>query len=305
MSRGANADNGFMTTNEGSNMKAWRNTVLRFGLVSVPVSVSPAKTDKPSVGAHHYDPATRERARQSWTIDGETVLPETVLLYDVDGEAVEIPAPRVGNDGRVLDGADEDDPKEIVLEAFLDAGDIDPLLYDSSYCLFPGKGGAEFGAVVGMLRGSGKVLAGTARFTDRPRSVVLRYCEAAGSVVLHTLTFTSRVRFAAMSTAAGEIKTPSEAATAQALALASALPKSWTPLDVDALESATLAALAAVKPEADIAEVATTDADILATLRGDVEAMRDEAPTTSGAAKAKRKGGSSTSKTKTNASATA
>jgi non-homologous end joining protein Ku len=250
-------------------MKAWRNVLLRFGVVAIPVGISPAKSDKPSISAHRF--ANGERARQAWTIDGESIV-ETSLLYDVDGAAVEIDAPRVGNDGRVLEGSESDDPSEIVLSAWTESAAIDPLLYDASYCVMAGKGGADgMGLVAKILRDDpSRVLAGVARFTDRPRSVVLRWSEAAGSVVLHTLTYAARVRFEGMRKASESFADPSPELEAQAALFTASLPSAFTPLDSDPLEAAVINALREVCPSAQLAEVPTTAADILATLRADV-----------------------------------
>jgi non-homologous end joining protein Ku len=246
-------------------MKAWRNTLLRFGLVAVPVSLTPAKSDRSAVSAHRYAAGADGalvRAKQAWTIDGETLAAETVLAYDVDGEAVEIDAPEI-------DGA-----KGIELAAYVDAATIDPLFYDSAYCLFPGDGGAEgLGLIASILRGTPMMLAGTARFTDRPRSVVIRWSDAAQSLILHTLTFTSRVRFAEMLNASAALVPPPPALVAQAGILTGALPDTFLPADADALEVATATALHKARPTAKRAPAPTVSAqEILDVLKADVSA---------------------------------
>lgn len=244
-------------------MKAWRNTLLRFGLVNVPVSLTPAKSDTSAISAHHYDAATRQRAFQAWTTDGENILPETTLFYDDE----------TGNPAvRAADVIVPDFAKEITLQAFCGEGTIDPLFYDSAYCLFPAKGGAEgLGLVADILReDTSMMFAGEAVFTDRPRSVVIRWSDAAGCLILHTLTFVSRVRFADMQSAADGLVIPSDAVREQASLLTAALPDTFTPLDTDAREQAIADALTAALPDVIAPAVATTDADILTALRADM-----------------------------------
>lgn len=250
-------------------LRAWRNTLLRFGAFgNVPIALAPAKRDKPTIERHHYDPATGTRAKQAYTVDGVSVLPETALLYDVDGEAVALdPAPKLDAD------------KGVTLTAYVSEGALDPMLYDACYVVWAGKGGdAGLGAIVGMLRDSPyMMLAGEAVFTDRPRSIVLRWSEACGALLLHTLTFTSRVDFAGMATATYAEATPE--ATAQAEALVSALADTFVPADVDALEDLTATALAKARPTAAVAMTPSTPADLLDALRADV-AARSEATKT-------------------------
>lgn len=242
-------------------LRAWRNTLLRFGAFgNVPISLAPAKRDKPATERHHYDPATMTRAKQGYTIDGATVLPATTLAYDVDGEAVVLdPAPTVEAD------------KGVSLSAYVAESAIDPMLYDACYVVWAGKGGdAGLAAIVAMLRAApDMMLAGEAVFTDRPRSIVLRWSDACGALLLHTLSFTSRVDFAGMATASYDDATP--AATAQAIALVSALDDAYTPADVDALEAATATALAMACPTATGVQVTpSTPGDILESLRADI-----------------------------------
>ena len=263
-------------------MKAWRNTLLRFGLVAVPVSLTPAKSDKSAVTAHHYDPVTKSRASQAWTVDGETILPETSMFYDVGG----VP---------VAADVDENYTKEITLEGFVSEGTIDPLFYDAAYCLFAGKGGEDgLGLIARVLRDNAfMTFAGTAVFTDRPRSVVIRWSDAAGCLILHTLTFTSRVRFADMRTAAEGLAEPSAELLAQAGMLTDALPSTFLPLDEDAHERAIVSALAKSAPKGtEIPVPLTTAGDILASLRADME----------GRARAGTKGTTKPKRTKVSAS---
>jgi non-homologous end joining protein Ku len=222
------------------------------------------------VSAHRYD-AEGNRVRQAWTADGETIAADTELFYDDDDGT-----PVVKSSDIVVPDFD----KGITLEAFVSEGTIDPLFYDDAYCLFPAKGGEDgLGLVADILRrDSLMTFAGTAVFTDRPRSVVIRWSDAAGCLVLHTLTFVSRVRFYDIAKTAEGLREPSAELRTQAGLLTDALPDTFLPLDADAREVAIADALAKSAPPAAKGKTpvpAVTASDILDTLRADVQDRAD------------------------------
>jgi len=248
-------------------LKAWRNTVLRFGAFTIPASLIPAK-DSDSLTRHRYDRATSARVRQAWTADGENIAAETFLAFDVDGTPVEVEVP------------DDGSAKEITLRAFVSEGTLDPVFYEDAYVVFGGKVGADgLAAVAQVLRDNPFMMfAGSARFTDRTRDIVLRWSEGTGCLVLHTLTFASRIRFASFRIAAETLPTPDEVAVRQAETLTDALPDSFVPADADPLEALVLEALAEKCPPAKrdaIPAPHVSAADILDTLRADIERRAD------------------------------
>lgn len=269
-------------------MRAWRNTLMRFGLVAIPVSLAPAVA-KASVSAHRYDADTLKRVRQAWVNDEGELVAETAMLYDrgegLDPVAVELDP---------IEGE-----REIALAGFIATDAVDPLLYDQAYALNPGKGGEDgLGLVAAILRESHglMILVGEARFTERPVSVAIRYSPTASGLVLHTLHPTARVRWAEMRKAAEAMRDPSAELLAQGELLTEALPSTFTPLDVDPREAALIEALADTMPEGRVleAEVAPTAKAILDTLKADLEAKakgktKGEAKTKAGKTKAKAK----------------
>lgn len=269
-------------------LKAWRNATLRFGLVAVPVSLVPAK-DADKLSRHRYDRESGTRVRQAWTADGENIAAETFLAYDVGGTAVEIEVPDDGSD------------KGIRLAAFVSEGTIDPLFYDDAYILFAGKDGADgLGVLAGVLRENVYMMfAGEARFTDRTRSVVVRWSDAAGCLVLHTLTFASRVRFESFRIAAESLATPDDALRKQGTMFADTLPDTFVPSDSDPLEAAILSALREASPAAvrgSVPAASISAGDILETLRADVQ-NRADVGTRKGTKSARAKSSGAKSKT--------
>ena len=257
---------------------------MRFGLVAIPVSVAPAIA-RPSLTAHRYDPATKARVKQAWVNPEGELVPETVMAYDV-GEGLD----PVEVELDPLEGA-----REITLKAYVDSATVDPLLYDAAYALYPGKGGEDgLGLVAEILRESHglMMLAGEARFGERPVSVVIRWAPAAESLVLHTLHYTARVRWADMRKASETLRAPSAELVAQGELLTEALPATYVPSDQDPREVAIAEALAKALPEgAPVIAPATTAGDILATLRADVEGKAKAKAKGKGKAKAKTKAG--------------
>jgi non-homologous end joining protein Ku len=252
-------------------MRAWRNLTLQFGVAAIPLSIAPAKASAGRVEGHTYDRATRQRVKRAWlNADGDlTATDDTCTLY--------------GDDAGELFAADDVAlPTEptLTLQAILPLGEVDPLLYDSAYAVWAGKGGAAgFGLIATVLRDDSSVLAGQACFTkgDRMRSVLLRWSPALGSVCLHTLTYSEMVKATDAQAAIADLTTPDDVTLTQGRALIDALPTSWSPADADPLQAAIVAAMTAqgaqvgnpVSPDLD--DVAL---DLTGALRADVKAAR-------------------------------
>jgi non-homologous end joining protein Ku len=196
-------------------VRTWRNTVVRFGLLSVPVALSPLVKDKGEEG-HRYDVATGERVRQAWTVDGKSIVPndETETRYDVpDGDPVAVAVAISGTTG-------------IDIEAAVHIGDVDASLFASSYACNPSKDSPRSLATLArVLQESGRILVGRARFTESAseRSVVLRYSPLTKGVVLETLAPLERVRIQEARDAVGD-ETPSAAEIAQGTTFLDSLP---------------------------------------------------------------------------------
>ncbi|MFP2906485.1 Ku protein [Pyxidicoccus sp. 3LFB2] len=132
---------------------------LSFGLVSVPVrlysAVSPRK-----VQFHHLHDAdgARIQNKRVCSADGEEVAYEHVVKgYELgDGRYVEVTRGE-------LEAFDPGASRIIELEDFVEAGEIDPLYYDTPYHLVPAEGAEHaYSLLVATLREAGRV--GIGRF---------------------------------------------------------------------------------------------------------------------------------------------
>ncbi len=222
-------------------MRAWRNTVVRFGLLSVPVSLSPLVGGSPVEG-HTYGMEDGKRVARAWTTDGTTIIPndETETRYsspDRDPVALDI----------VVQGT-----TGIDLEAAVHVGDVDASLYDSSYAVNPGKDAPRsLATLAAVLRDSGTILVGTARFTESAsaKSVVLRWSPLTKGVVLETLHPLARVRVDEARKAASEDE-PTKAEYVQGETFVQSLPDILPTLVVqDERDAKILEALAALPVE--------------------------------------------------------
>jgi non-homologous end joining protein Ku len=243
-------------------MRAWRNTVVRFGILSIPLSLSPLVGDGDKSG-HKYDPATGERVRQAWTTDGTTIVPEPETRYDVpDGDPVALDLTLSGETG-------------IDLEAALHIGDVDASLFDSSYACNPTKDAPRsLATLAAVLRDSGTILVGTARFTESAsaKSVVLRWSPLTKGVVLETLSPLERVRIEEATKESADLAEPTAAEYKQAVAFVESLPDVLPTLVVaderDAKIREEIAALAIPEVRA-----AKEDADAIASTADTLEAF--------------------------------
>ncbi len=195
-------------------MRAWRNTVVSFGMMSFPVSLSPLVGKSPTEG-HRYDPATGERVRQTWTVDGESIVQETETRYDVpDSDPIPVDVALHGDTG-------------VTLEAAVHIGDVDASLYDSSYAVNATKDAPKAVATLAaVLRDSGTILVGRARFTESlsAKSVVLRWSPLTKGVVLETLHPLERVRVDDARSESDSLEIPSPAEVLQGSAFVESLP---------------------------------------------------------------------------------
>lgn len=240
-------------------VKAWRNVLIRFGLVNIPVSLAPAKVSAAEVETHRYGP-DGERVRQAWIDSAGNIVESPASLYDTPAGPVDIPRPEIPGD------------PGIDLEALVPVADVDPILYDAAYAIWPGKGGdRSFSALAAFMEDRPRAaLTGTARFTDRPRDVLIRYVPALDALILHTLTFGAKLRAAEIEAKAAAVPMADPADVAAAETFLDALPGTWTPTDRDPMDDAILAALEAAVPgamEPPIPADPSTVPDLCAALR--------------------------------------
>lgn len=240
-------------------MRTWRNTVVRFGLLVVPVALSPL------VGGAEYEGqtteiATGERVRRAWTTNGKDIIPN---------EETETRYPRPDGDPVALDVAISGETG-IDVEAALHIGDVDAGLFDSSYAANPSKDAPRaFAALLSVLRDDGRILVGRARFTESAsaKSVVLRYSSLTKGIVLETLSPLARVRIADARKETEGIADATEAEIVQARTFLDSLPDVLPDLIVhDERDEAIRGALAA------LASASSEDEDIVS---DEIEATAD------------------------------
>lgn len=220
-------------------MRTWRNMVVRFGLLSVPVALSPL-VGKPKDTEGHTFTKDGERVRRAWTVDGTKIVPDedTETRFErPDGDPVALEIAISGETG-------------IDIEAALHIGDVDASLFDSSYACNPTKDGAKsLATLLSVLRDSGRVLVGRARFTESAsaKSVVLRYSPLTKGIVLETLAPLERVRIEAARKIVAELPTPSASEIKQGASFVDSLPDVLPALVVvDERDEAIRGALAAL-----------------------------------------------------------
>jgi DNA end-binding protein Ku len=161
---------------------AWTGT-LSFGMVSIPVRLMPAVRRK-SVSFNQLEAETMARIRYRKVSDatGEEVPSERIVKgYEVgNGEYVTI--------------TDEDlaplaprKSKQLELEAFVPADDIDPMMFDSSYYVVPDKTAKPYALLAGAMSGSGRV--GIGRFVMRQKEYLAVVRSDGDVLTLSTLVF--------------------------------------------------------------------------------------------------------------------
>lgn len=249
-------------------MRVWRNTVVRFGMLAVPVGLSPLVSK--GIGGHLYDRESRERLSMAMVRPDGTKSEDTVTLYDVpDGEPIEVAPTIEGETGIDLSGC-------------VPIGEVSPSLYDAAYVLIPAKDAPKgLATLAAVLRDSGSTLVGTARFgkSDSAKSVVLRWDALVGGIVLHTLYALDRVRVADALAVTSSLPIPALAEYSQGEAFVGTLPDTFSPIvtsERDAAIRAAIDAATGAESEEDGDGESMSPADYLAALRATVDALTAE-----------------------------
>lgn len=165
----------------------WSGT-LTFGLVTIPVKLYPAVQRK-AVRFNQLDGEDNSRIQQRRvnSSTGEEVP------YDRLVKGYEISPDRyVVITQEELDGLDPVRARTIEIEDFVDAAEIDPILYDTTYYLAPGAGGAKpYRLLLDAMRQSGRV--GIARVVLRTKEYLVALRPGDGALQLTTLLFADEV----------------------------------------------------------------------------------------------------------------
>lgn len=253
-------------------MRAIWKGAISFGLVTVPVRLYSA-TENHNLQFHQVrlSDGSRIRYRRIAEADGQEVP------YAEIGKGYEAP------DGQTVILTDEDlaglpnrSSKEISVEKFVPAAQIDPLLFDGAYYLEPEKMGAKpYALLREALRTTDRVAVVTVSVRTRMSVALLRVRDDA--IVLQTMLWPDEVRepdFAILD----DIPEPSQAEVAMADMLIESMAGEFNPEDyeddyrkaVEALVESKLAGGKATTPPT-AKEDAGTVVDLLAALQQSVD----------------------------------
>jgi DNA end-binding protein Ku len=157
---------------------------LRLALVSCPVALFNARHDRAGVRFHLINPETGNRVKMI-TQDSVTGKPldrsDLVKGYEISKDKYVVLT------SADLDSVKVESSSVLSIDKFVDAGDIDPLYYESCYYLAPdGKAGEDVYAVLreAIVR-TGKMALSRVVISQRERTVALR--PVSGGLMAHTL----------------------------------------------------------------------------------------------------------------------
>lgn len=249
----------------------WKGAVT-FGLVNVPVRLYSA-TESHDLQFHQVraSDGSRIRYRRVAEADGEEVAyGDIVKGYKTD-------------DGRMVVLTDEDfatlpsrSSREISVEKFVPAGQIDPLWFDKSYYLEPDKSaGKQYALLREALRDSDRMALVTIAIRSRMTMGILRVRDDA--IVLQILLWPDEVRAPAFDIL-DDLPEPKEAEVKMADMLVESMAGDFDPEDyTDDYQAAVEAMVKAKLEGGDVHEVATTQdepgevVDLLAALQKSID----------------------------------
>lgn len=285
----------------------WKGAVS-FGLVSVPVKLySATESHDVSFRQVHAKDGGRIKYQRVCSIDGEEV-PYSDIAKGFETE-----------DGEMVILTDEDmanlpttSSREIAVEKFVPADQIDPLLFEKSYYLEPeGTGAKPYALLRQALLDSKRMAVVTVALRQRTTTAVLRVREtdAGDVIVLQTMMWPDEIRQPDFKVEAGEVK---DAEVKMAQMLIETLSGDFEPEEFE--DDYADAVNAVVKAKIEGGEVQRTETsaktggevvDLLAALQRSVEAAKtsrgEEAPakkTTTKKAPAKKAAAKKASATK-------
>jgi DNA end-binding protein Ku len=166
---------------------------LAFGLVNVPVALYSA-TESKDVHFHQFQRDTGKRVRNMRVVEGtddEVAYDDIVKGYEVSKGKYVMVTPEE------LATADPGRSRTIDIEDFVSLADIDPIYFEKSYFVAPGRSaGADkpYGLLLKAMRDSGRVAIG--RFVMRDKQYLAAIRPVDDVLVLETLYFGDEVRAA-------------------------------------------------------------------------------------------------------------
>jgi DNA end-binding protein Ku len=171
--------------------RATWNGFLRLSLVSCPIYLTPATSERSNIRLHQLNPETGNRVRQQ-LVDSETDEPveraDVVKGYEYERhQYVVIP-------DEELQALKIESSQTIDLDRFVKHDDIDPLYLDVPYYVYPdGKIAIETFRVIGeAMKGSGRVGIGRIVLSSRERMVLVE--PHGGGMLMRTLRGADEVR---------------------------------------------------------------------------------------------------------------
>ena len=182
----------------------WKGAVS-FGLVSVPVKLySATESHDVSFRQVHAKDGGRIKYQRTCAIDGEEVPYSDIAKgYETeDGEMVIL-------DDDDLANLPTTSSREIAVEKFVPAEQIDPLLFEKSYYLEPeGTGAKPYALLREALTDSKRMAVVTVALRQRTTTAVLRVRETSNGdvIVLQTMMWPDEIREPDFSVEAGEVK---------------------------------------------------------------------------------------------------
>ncbi len=293
-------------------MRAMWKGAIAFGLVSVPVRMYTA-TENHDVKFHQVRASDGSRIRYK-------------RVAEADGEEVpyqEIAKGYEAADGRIVILTDEDlaelpnqSGKEIAVEKFVPAEQIDPILFEKSYYLEPEKNGLKpYALLREALREADRMA--VVRITVRARETMALLRVRDGVIVLQTMLWPDEVRSAAFDIL-DDVPEPKDAEVAMANMLIESMADDFDPDEYEDDYQEAVEALVRAKLEGGDVTTAPTGADeepgqvvdLLAALQRSVDrakAARGEVPekTTAPPAADAEDGGTTDATTAKDATATA
>jgi DNA end-binding protein Ku len=161
---------------------------ISFGLVNVPVKLYNAVQRKNvTFNQLHAEDHARIQQKRVCSADGEEIAFEDIVKgYEFS------PGQYIVVTTEELDALAARKTKMIEVEQFIDASEIDPLMFDSSYYVAPATGaGKAFKLMVDAMREAGKV--GIGRFVLRQKEHLVALRVQGGALVLVTLVYADEV----------------------------------------------------------------------------------------------------------------
>ncbi|MCU0313902.1 MAG: Ku protein [Solirubrobacteraceae bacterium] len=165
----------------------WTGTIS-FGLVTIPVKLYPA-VQRRTVRFNQLDGEDRSRIQQKRVNSrtGEEVPYERLVKgYEIAPDQYVVIEPGE------LEALDPRRTRTIEIEDFVEAGEIDPILYDATYHVAPAPGGAKpYRLLAAAMRETGKVA--IARIVLRTKEYLVALRPAGEGLELSTMLFSDEV----------------------------------------------------------------------------------------------------------------